>query len=231
MPARWLPLESNPEVMNTYMQKLGVNTSKWNYVDVYGLDTELLMMVPRPVCSLLLLFPITDNYEKFCRDEEEKIKTTGQHVSTNVYFTKQTVGNACGTVGIIHSILNNCDVIDLKEGPLKSFFDETKALSADEKAKKLEDNDSITQCHSDSAQEGQTKAPSIEEKVNLHFIAFVEKDGDLYELDGRKPFPINHGKTTKDSFLEDCAVVCKNFMERDPTLLQFNMIALANSQL
>lgn len=32
--------------------------------------------------------------------------------------------------------------------------------------------------------------------MNSHFAAFVEKDGSLYELDGRKPFPINHGKCT-----------------------------------
>ena len=35
---RWLPLESNPEVMNTFVAKLGVDTSLWAFCDVLGLD-------------------------------------------------------------------------------------------------------------------------------------------------------------------------------------------------
>lgn len=40
------------------------------------------------------------------------------------------------------------------------------------------------------------KAPGLDEDVDLHFITFVEADNHLYELDGRKLFPINHGKCT-----------------------------------
>ncbi len=32
-----------------------------------------------------------------------------------------------------------------------------------------------------------------------HFIAFVQKDGCVYELDGRKSGPVSHG-TVGDSF-------------------------------
>jgi hypothetical protein len=31
---------------------------------------------------------------------------------------KQTIGNACGTIGIIHSILNNSSDLKLKVNPL-----------------------------------------------------------------------------------------------------------------
>lgn len=225
---RWLPLESNPDVMNKYIQNLGVDTSSWQYFDVYGLDPSLLAMVPRPACSLLLLFPITENYEKFCIEEEKRLTENPQKNSENLYFTEQTVGNACGTVGIIHSVANNRDSVKLNEGHLKNFLDATKNLNPKERAKKLETDTGISQCHEDSAQEGQTEVPSIDEKINLHFIAFVHKDGDLYELDGRKSFPIKHGSTTTDTFLEDTANVCKKFMKRDPALIQFNMVALAH---
>jgi len=224
---RWLPLESNPDVMNKYMSNLGVESSAWQYFDVYGLDPDLLMMIPRPVCALLLLFPITDNYKKFCEDEEKRLKENSQVVSEKLYFTEQTVGNACGTVGIIHSIANNTDVVKLKDGPLKTFLDATKSLSSKERAVALETDQGITQCHGSSALEGQTEA--IDEKVLLHFIALVQQDGHIYELDGRKPFPVNHGETSVNTFLEDAALVCKTFMDRDPNCLQFNMIALAKA--
>ena len=35
-----------------------------------------------------------------------------------------------------------------------------------------------------------------------HFIALVSKGGHLYEMDGRKAGPVNHGPTTDASFLE-----------------------------
>lgn len=38
----------------------------WQFRDVYGLDPELLSMVPRPVCALLLLFPVTEKVTCLC---------------------------------------------------------------------------------------------------------------------------------------------------------------------
>jgi len=228
MAPRWLPLESNPDVMNKYIGNLGVDNKTWKYYDVYGLEPELLGMVPQPVRALLLLFPITDNYKTFCAEEEERLKREKQDISEDLYFMLQTVGNACGTVGIMHSIFNNMDEIPVSDGPLKSFFESTKSKSPEERAKDLESDEGITKCHGDIATEGQTVAN--DEPVNLHFIALVHKNGHLYELDGRKPEAVNHGPTKPDTFLNDAAVVCRDFMNRDPKLLQFNIIALAKAE-
>lgn len=80
--------------------------------------------------------------------------------------------------------MNNVYVfsIDVSAGHLKNFLEATKDLSADARAEKLEADIGLSSAHEESAQGGQTEAPSRDEKVDLHFIALVEKDGTLYEL-------------------------------------------------
>uniref|UniRef100_G1P058 Ubiquitin carboxyl-terminal hydrolase n=1 Tax=Myotis lucifugus TaxID=59463 RepID=G1P058_MYOLU len=211
-----------------FLKQLGLHP-KWQFVDVYGMDPELLSMVPRPVCAVLLLFPITEKYEVFRTEEEEKIKSQGQDVKSSVYFMKQTISNACGTIGLIHAIANNKDKMHFESGStLKKFLEESVSMSPEERARYLENYDAFKTAQKSNMIKGQViKAPNIDEKVDLHFIALVHVDGHLYELDGRKPFPINHGETSDETLLEDAIEVCKKFMERDPDELRFNAIALS----
>lgn len=223
-----IPLESNPEVMNKFIQKLGVS-SKWNLVDVMGLEPEMLSWVPKPVLSVMLLFPVSDAYEEHKKKEEADILSKGQEVSNNIFYMKQNISNACGTVALVHSIANNTDKIQLGDGHLKNFLEEAKGLDAAARGTLLEKSEGIINAHKELAQEGQTNTPSAEEPVNHHFITFVHKDGALYELDGRKAFPINHGPTNPDNLLEDAATVCKKFIARDPTEVRFTVVALTEA--
>lgn len=44
---------------------------------------------------------------------------------------------------------------------------------------------------------------ALSPQQNTHFVCFVVKDGHLYELDGRKHAPINHGPSTPETLLQD----------------------------
>jgi len=228
--ARWMPLESNPEVMNTFIQKLGVST-KWQFMDVYGLDPELLCMIPQPCCALILLFPITQNYDSYCKSEAVRLGKDGQKVSPNVFFMKQTVRNACGTIGVIHAVANCRSKIEIiSESVFSKFLSDAKHMSPSEIGKRLETDTSIQDAHKVCAEEGQSEAIAAEENVDLHFVALVHVDGNLYELDGNKPFPINHGVTSDQTFLEDGARVCREFMSRDENELRFTIVALCQAE-
>ncbi len=221
MAQRWLPLESNPDVMNKYVQALGVPPT-WEFTDVYGFDQELLMMVPRPVIAVVLLYPITE------KAKSKEIGTVEENSS--LYFIKQTIGNACGTIGLIHAVLNNKDILGLSgDMVLPKFLEATKDMSPKERAEYLEKDLAFGAAHKESAQEGQTQAPSLDDEVKNHFVAFVNQAGTLYEFDGRKDGPVNHGETTADTLLEDAAAVVKKFMARDPDSLSFTVVALSKA--
>ncbi|XVE65150.1 hypothetical protein DITRI_Ditri07aG0158100 [Diplodiscus trichospermus] len=192
---RWLPLEANPDVMNQFLWGLGLPVDEAECGDVYGLDDELLAMVPQPVLAVLFLFPIT------CQTEEERLQQDNEKrdASSKVYFMKQTVGNACGTIGLLHSIGNITSEIKLQEGSfLDKFFKSTASMDPMEAS----------------------------DNVNTHFICFTCADGELYELDGRKSGPISHGASSPSSLLQDAAKVIRGMIQKNPESLNFNVIAL-----
>uniref|UniRef100_H0ZEB5 Ubiquitin carboxyl-terminal hydrolase n=2 Tax=Taeniopygia guttata TaxID=59729 RepID=H0ZEB5_TAEGU len=221
----WQPMEINPEMLNKVLSRLGVGPG-WRFVDVLGFEDEALRAVPTPACALLLLFPLTEQHENFRKQQTEKIKD--QEISSKVYFLKQTVSNSCGTIGLIHAVANNKDKLKLEEGSaLKKFLDETADLSPEERAKHLANNKAIQEVHNSVAQEGQCRVE--DNSVNFHFILFVNVDGHLYELDGRMPFPVNHGTSSDDLLLKDSAKICRQFTEREKGEVRFSAVAFCKS--
>ena len=95
-----------------------------------------------------MLFPIKKSTEEYREAERKKIESEGQVCSDKVYYMKQTVGNACGTVGILHAIGNARRILkksndENEEKPngsirihpksyLESFFAATDYMTADE---------------------------------------------------------------------------------------------------
>jgi hypothetical protein len=41
MPKKWIPLESNPEVITEFASRIGLDTQQWAFHDVFGLDEEV----------------------------------------------------------------------------------------------------------------------------------------------------------------------------------------------
>ena len=64
-------LENNPDVMNSLVHGLGLSKGL-AFHDVWSIDDpSLLEFVPRPAHALLLIFPVSEVYEKSRRSEDE----------------------------------------------------------------------------------------------------------------------------------------------------------------
>ncbi|KAF2975164.1 hypothetical protein EK904_003172 [Melospiza melodia maxima] len=147
-----------------FLKQLGIHPD-WQFVDVYGMEPELLSMVPRP-------------YETFRTEEEERIKAKGQDVKSSVYFMKQTINNACGTIGLIHAIANNRDKMNFEtNSSLKKFLEDSLSMTPEERAKYLETYEAIRVTHESSAHEG------VEGSDKQHDLAAAEVTiGRSYEV-------------------------------------------------
>ena len=100
--------------MSALVHKLGLST-KLAFQDVFSIDDpDLLAFVPRPAQALLLVFPVSETYEKFRRIEDaEKKEYEGSGPEEPVVWYKQTIGNACGLIGLLHGVSN---------GPAKGYI-------------------------------------------------------------------------------------------------------------
>jgi ubiquitin carboxyl-terminal hydrolase L3 len=100
MGKKWLPLESNPDVMTEFASKIGLNVAECGFYDIWGLDDvrslcktrifptlgakraaipqEALMVIPQPVLSVLFLFPITKESEE---SNKKGVRAEGQMCS------------------------------------------------------------------------------------------------------------------------------------------------------
>lgn len=220
----WTPLESNPDVLNNLIKAWDVS-GPFEFVDVYGLDPELLAMIPQPVLAVLLLYPVSVIEGEGTVNTESSLK----EFPGEVFYTKQTIQNACGSIAVLHSIANNVGLLNLQDGgAFAQYFLKAKQKSPQERAKLLETDTAMKNGHESCGSEGQTEAPAAEDDVDLHFVCFVHKDGRLVELDGRKKGPIDHGPSSPDTLLNDAAEVVKEFTRKNPSVLQFNLMALAS---
>ncbi|KAF2482936.1 hypothetical protein BDY17DRAFT_316546 [Neohortaea acidophila] len=235
---RFIPLENNPEVMTKLLHRLGLSPGL-QFHDVWSIDDpDLLAFVPRPAYALLLVFPVSDTYEKF-RHEEDKAKEvyTGSGDGEDVIWYKQTIGNACGLIGLLHGVSNGPARSQVQQGSdLDTLIQKAIPLKPMDRAELLEDTDALESAHQEAASTGDTAAPNADDSIDLHYVCFVksEKTGHLYELDGRRKGPLDRGSLQPDEdVLSDAALEkgVRAFLKREEAAgggeLRFSLIVLA----
>jgi ubiquitin carboxyl-terminal hydrolase L3 len=230
---KWFPLESNPPLINKYIGNLGFDTSLYEFTDVFSTEDWAIDMIPQPVMAVIMLYPLSAKQEA-CRLVEDDIADAKTVLEQNVWFIQQRIGNACGTIGLLHCLLN-------LPAPLNTFLpnswlakfqqDCPVSMSPLEKSQRLEQDDQVAQFHDDatSSEDNQTSRGNLDDNVDTHFIALIcgRNDNILYELDGRKQGPVLHGPTSPTTFLKDACAVVQKFMQRDPDEVRFTILALA----
>ena len=154
--------------------------------------------------SLVLLFP-TRNSDGTKARQFSKVE---EHVvGEKVYYIRQLEGhldNACGTIAMLHSLLNNRSVLGLEENQhvVEKFYNQTKDMDGEQRGKYLDTYEEIMGVHNKLVGEGQSHMVQSEKvkivrvgmdnfysnvllpKVCHHFVCLTSVEGHLVELDG-----------------------------------------------
>ncbi|CAH8830616.1 unnamed protein product [Trichobilharzia szidati] len=185
----WCLIESDPGVFSELIKGFGVESLECEEVyDLYETSSV------SDAYGFIFLFSYDDKQEnmgKVILDENSK----------GIFFAKQTISNACATQAIINILLNIDDKVPI--GPTLSQF---KAFVSDfdstMKGAAMSNSDQIRLVHNSFSNyqlfEFDEKAPKSSEDV-YHFVGYLPINGTLYELDGLKPGPIDHGKVPENS--------------------------------
>jgi len=235
-------LENHPDVMNSLARALGLDTTAFSFHDVYSLaDPDLLAFLPRPVLALLVIIPLTPTWrEARIAEDGDKCEYEGKGAQEPVIWFKQTIGDACGSIGLLHCLLNSEAAHHIQPGStLAQIRDDALPNGIWERAKVLEDSEALEQAHAEAAGLGDTAAPArgAGEHTGQHFVAFVKAgDGHLWELEGSRMGPLDRGALAPDEDVLSAAALEKGLgrlmrmeSERGGGDLRFSAIALAPS--
>lgn len=121
--------------------------------------------------------------------------------------------------------------------PLSNLITDALPLDPKSRSKLLETSDELATAHASAAAKGDTVAPPADERVDLHYVAFVKSaKNNLWELDGGRKGPLNRGKLEDgEDVLGEKALALgpKRFLKREEEAgggeLRFSLLALGPS--
>ena len=196
--------ENNPDVMNQLATKLGLS-SDLQFYDVYSLDVpDLLGHIPRPALALLVIIPLTPAWDR-SRKAEDADNKEASHTGSGgpdeppLIWFKQTIGHACGSIGLLHSVINGPAVDFIKpDSDLAAIRRLAIPLDMTKRAQMLYNSEPFELAHKSVERAGDSVADPTGEREGGHFVSFVKSGGKLWELEGSRVGPIERGSLADD---------------------------------
>lgn len=234
----FIPLENNPDVFTGLVHDIGLSPEVGFY-DVYSIDDEtLLALIPRPAFALIFITPAQMYYAS---RKEDGIAADMEHIAYDkdgddpIMWFRQTIGNACGLMALIHSAANGEARQYVKDGSLlDSLLKASTPQKPEARSATLYDSQELEKAHMKAAKTGSSAPPPAQNHPGLHFIAYVKgKDNHLWELEGATDGPVDRGLMADgDDVLSEKALEqgARKFLKHSNGNPNFSIVALAKRE-
>lgn len=214
----WLELESDPGLFTLLVEDFGCQGVQVE--EIY--DLQKPNIADGPVYGFIFLFKWIEERRSRNRYNSSAGHTSSRSMDgcnnpvfvedektlNSLFFAQQIIPNSCATHALI-SVLLNSDNVDL--GPvLTRLKEDTKGMSPENRGLAIGNTPELAAAHNSHAciydipdcgsekMPAATTARSLANQVRVtadsfHFVSYVPIRGRLYELDGLKRFPVDHG--------------------------------------
>ncbi|XP_013885945.1 ubiquitin carboxyl-terminal hydrolase BAP1 isoform X2 [Austrofundulus limnaeus] len=202
----WLELESDPGLFTLLVEDFGVKGVQVE--EIYDLQSKC----QSPVYGFIFLFKWIEE-----RRSRRKINTLvdetsviDEEIVNDMFFAHQLIANSCATHALL-SVLLNCSGVELGTtlSRIKAF---TKGFSPESKGYAIGNAPELARAHNSHARpeprhlpEKQNGISAVRTMEAFHFVSYVPIKDRLFELDGLKAYPIDHGPWGEDEEWTDKA--------------------------
>ena len=189
----WCLIESDPGVFTELLEQLGCTAVELQ--ELWTLDDDYSSWATSTVFGLIFLF----QWKKEAQQEHAATANPLTDVPPGLFFAEQVTTNACATQALL-SIIMNAPEEQLELGKVLQDFKEFSAeLPPQLKGISIAGSEDLRKAHNSFArqdvflQDDQDSSPKDKGEA-FHFVAYVPKNGSVYELDGLLPGPIHVGE-------------------------------------
>ncbi|XP_043217844.1 ubiquitin carboxyl-terminal hydrolase isozyme L5-like [Amphibalanus amphitrite] len=221
----WCLIESDPGVFTELIREFGVKGAQVE--EVWSMDDEMFSKL-RPVHGLVFLF-------KWVPDSTVEGTPVQDSRLDNIFFAKQVINNACATQAIL-SVLMNTNHPDVElSSTLTELRDFTAGFDPATRGLALSNSDVIRTVHNSFARqtlfELDNRAATKDDDV-YHFVSYIPLSGRLYELDGLKEAPLDHGPIPEGADWTQAArpIIEKRMQKYSEGEIRFNLMAIISDR-
>ncbi|XP_062583845.1 ubiquitin carboxyl-terminal hydrolase BAP1-like [Saccostrea cucullata] len=197
----WLELESDPGLFTLLIEDMGVKDVQVE--EIYDLQKA----IEGTAYGFIFLFRwIEERRSRRKTTTEEESFVQDENVVNNIFFAQQVIPNSCATHALL-SVLLNCDErVKLGEAlsKLKEF---SRGMGPEDKGVAIGNMPALASAHNSHARPEPRHPPEKQQGLStvrtmeaFHYVSYVPINGRLFELDGLKPYPIDHGPWERDEY-------------------------------
>ncbi|XP_071082119.1 ubiquitin carboxyl-terminal hydrolase BAP1-like [Haliotis cracherodii] len=196
----WLELESDPGLFTLLLEDFGVK----------GIQVEEIYDLQKPIDGTVYGFIFLFRWieERRCRRKtttEDESCVMDDNAVNSIFFAKQIIPNSCATHALL-SVLLNSGKVKLGE-TLDKFKEFTTNMSPEDKGFAIGNMPELARAHNSHARPEPRHLPEKQPGISttktmeaFHFVSYVPINGRLFELDGLKPYPIDHGPCESNQY-------------------------------
>uniref|UniRef100_A0A0N4Z5X3 Ubiquitin carboxyl-terminal hydrolase n=1 Tax=Parastrongyloides trichosuri TaxID=131310 RepID=A0A0N4Z5X3_PARTI len=219
----WCLIESDPGLFSEMIRNFGVTGVQVE--EIYALDINSFANM-HPVYGLIFLF----------KWRPGDVSTGNIATDDNgIFFAQQVITNACATQSIVNLLLNIKDEnVQLGE-ILEDFKTFTSSFDPANRGLCLSNSEPIREIHNSFGKPTffELDIPHSEKDDAYHYVTFLPYNGHVYELDGLREGPIDHGaydisQGWLPSVVESLSKKIKSYAEGE---INFNLMAVCGDKL